>query len=69
MKTKLITAIMILAAGIFSCDDDETIQDPIYEFISFGGDERRLTLAKPPTMMQDILSLFSYGPLSLIHRT
>jgi hypothetical protein len=38
MKTKLITAIMILAAGIFSCDDDETIQDPIYEFISFGGD-------------------------------
>jgi hypothetical protein len=39
MKTKLITAIMILAAGIFSCDDDETIQDPIYEFISFAGDE------------------------------
>ena len=38
MKTKLITAIMILAAGIFSCDDEETIQDPIYEFISFGGD-------------------------------
>jgi len=38
MKTKLITAIMILAAGIFSCDDDETIQDPIYEFISFGGE-------------------------------
>jgi hypothetical protein len=38
MKTKLITAIMIFAAGIFSCDDEETIQDPIYEFISFGGD-------------------------------
>ena len=30
---------MILAGAIFSCDDDETIQDPIYEFISFGGDE------------------------------
>jgi len=40
MKTKLITIIMILAAGIFSCDDEETIQDPIYEFISFGGDEQ-----------------------------
>ena len=31
---------MILAAGIFSCDEEETIQDPIYEFISFGGDEQ-----------------------------
>jgi len=40
MKTKLITIIMILAAGIFSCDDEETIQDPIYEFISFAGDEQ-----------------------------
>jgi hypothetical protein len=39
MKTKLITIIMILAAGIFSCDDEDTIQDPIYEFISFGGEE------------------------------
>jgi hypothetical protein len=39
MKTKLITIIMILAAGIFSCDDEETVQDPIYEFISFAGDE------------------------------
>ena len=40
MKTKLITAIMILAAGIFSCDDDEKAQDTIYEFISFAGDEQ-----------------------------
>src|SRR5215510_382095 len=39
MKTKLITAIMILAGVIFSCDEDATVQDPIYEFISFGGDE------------------------------
>ncbi len=31
---------MILAAGIFSCDDEETIQDPIYEFVSFAGDEQ-----------------------------
>jgi len=40
MKTKLITAIMILAGVIFSCDDESTVQDPIYEFISFGGDEQ-----------------------------
>jgi hypothetical protein len=40
MKTKLITAIMIIAAGVFSCDDDQTIQDPIYEFVSFAGDEQ-----------------------------
>jgi hypothetical protein len=39
MKTKLITIIMILAGGIFSCDDEETVQDPIYEFVSFAGDE------------------------------
>ena len=39
MKTKLITIIMILAAGTFSCDDEETVQDPIYEFVSFAGDE------------------------------
>jgi hypothetical protein len=31
---------MILAGAIFSCDDEETVQDPIYEFISFGGDEQ-----------------------------
>jgi len=30
---------MILAGGIFSCDDEETVQDPIYEFVSFAGDE------------------------------
>jgi len=29
---------MILAGVIFSCDDEETIQDPIYEFIAFAGD-------------------------------
>jgi hypothetical protein len=40
MKTKLITIIMILAAGIFSCDDEETVQDTIYEFVSFAGDEQ-----------------------------
>lgn len=40
MKIKLITAMMILAAGIFSCDDDETVQDTIYEFMSFAGDEQ-----------------------------
>jgi hypothetical protein len=39
MKTKAITIIMILAAGVFSCDDDEKIADPIYEFVSFVGDE------------------------------
>jgi hypothetical protein len=39
MKTKLITAIMIFAGVIFSCDDEETVQDPIYEFIAFAGDE------------------------------
>ena len=38
MKTKLITAILILSGAIFSCDDEETIQDPIYEFIAFAGD-------------------------------
>ena len=38
MKTKLITTIMILAGVIFSCDDEETVQDPIYEFIAFAGD-------------------------------
>jgi hypothetical protein len=31
---------MIAAGVIFSCDDDETVQDPVYEFISFGGDEQ-----------------------------
>lgn len=40
MKTKLITAIMIIAAGVFSCDDDNTVQDTIYEFVSFAGDEQ-----------------------------
>src|SRR5688572_26038577 len=39
MKTKLITTIMIVAGLIFSCDDEETVQDPIHEFISFAGDE------------------------------
>jgi len=39
MKTKIIAIIATLAAGIFSCDSDETIEDPIYEFVSFAGDE------------------------------
>lgn len=37
MKTKLITIITIIATGIFSCDNDENIEDPIYEFVSFAG--------------------------------
>ena len=68
MKTKLITAIMILAAGIFSCDEEETIQDPIHEFISFGGDAE-VNLGEATNNDADILWSFSYGPLSLIHRT
>lgn len=39
MKTKAIAILTILAAGIFSCDSDEKIEDPIYEFVSFAGDE------------------------------
>ena len=30
---------MLFAAGIISCDDEKQIQDPVYEFISFAGDE------------------------------
>lgn len=39
MNTKIVTIITILAAGIFSCESDEKIEDPIYEFVSFAGDE------------------------------
>jgi hypothetical protein len=40
MKIKLIAILMVLiAGGIFSCDDDETVEDPVYEFVSFSGDE------------------------------
>ena len=39
MKKIAIAIITTLAAGIFSCDSDDKIEDPIYEFVSFAGDE------------------------------
>ena len=39
MKTKIILLITLFSAGIFSCKDDEKVVDPIYEFVSFAGDE------------------------------
>lgn len=39
MKTKLILIVMILCAGILSCDNDDKVADPIYEFVSFAGDD------------------------------
>jgi hypothetical protein len=38
MKTKL-AILLFFVACIVSCDDDEKIQDPVHEFISFAGDE------------------------------
>src|SRR5690349_3311709 len=37
MKTKLILIVTILCAGILSCDNEDSVQDPIYEFVSFAG--------------------------------
>lgn len=37
MRTKLFLSITLLLTGIFSCDDDENVADPIYEFVAFAG--------------------------------
>jgi hypothetical protein len=39
MKNKIIAILMFFVAGIFSCDDETQVQDTVYEFISFAGDE------------------------------
>ncbi len=37
MKTKAIFLMTLLCVGVISCDDENTVTDPIYEFISFTG--------------------------------
>lgn len=37
MKTKAILLVIILCAGAFSCDEENKVVDPIYEFIAFTG--------------------------------
>jgi len=37
MKTKVIFLVFILCAGVISCDEENTVADPIYEFIAFTG--------------------------------
>jgi len=39
MNNKLIATILFLGAAMFACEDEETVQDTIYEFVSFAGDE------------------------------
>jgi hypothetical protein len=36
MKTKILS-ILLFAAVIISCDDENSVTDPIYEFVAFGG--------------------------------
>jgi hypothetical protein len=38
MKTKIIFLAIVFCAGVFSCDDEETVTDPIYEFVAFDGE-------------------------------
>ena len=38
MKTKLFLSIVLLCVGILSCDNEDKITDPIFEFVSFTGD-------------------------------
>jgi hypothetical protein len=40
MKTKIIALFFLLVIGMLSCEDDgDEVQDAVYEFISFAGDE------------------------------
>ena len=39
MRTKIILASLLFAAGTISCDDDENpVVDPVYEFVAFAGE-------------------------------
>lgn len=38
MRTKIIFLVTLLCAGAFSCDDENTVVDPIYEFVAFEGE-------------------------------
>ena len=38
MRTKIIFLVTSLCAGVFSCDDEKTVVDPIYEFVAFAGE-------------------------------
>jgi hypothetical protein len=40
MKTKIIAITLLILTGLLSCDDDgDEVQDTVYEFISFAGEE------------------------------
>jgi hypothetical protein len=38
MRAKLLLSVTLLFAGMISCDDEENIVDPIYEFVAFAGE-------------------------------
>ena len=38
MRTKTILLVILLCAGAFSCDEENNVVDPIYEFIAFAGE-------------------------------
>lgn len=39
MKTSISAILILFVAGMISCDDEKQVKDPIYEFISFAGEE------------------------------